>query len=345
MAETQKNTSTASSSRPPLVPSNIATEPGKLSLLASIPNELHLEVLSYLSIEDVMRLRKTCRQYYYYFTRENIQKHFSKKGRLSPELLTYCAECFRVFDEPLILDDERAPDQWRSMCCDCFRVKRSPVYHTDRNKPTVVSLTNGMRVEVCLWCGWPDVPGRWHLPCYDEFCNATGHISHELIYCVFSTYFITPTLVSWCLPDWRLEAYLNCAVVAVIWDFFLANMYIYYVDWQSRNDLDFYRYPHFLMGPISTLIWTPAVLQGISQMLAEQGLWTGIMPSTVFSLYFGLRLLMHGFNTFCILVWATGYDPRSFSLPGLSTPRRLWYKTCSWLVHWWTVPGLNRRGI
>ncbi|KAI1799276.1 hypothetical protein F4811DRAFT_565706 [Daldinia bambusicola] len=259
--------SIASSSQPPPVPSNVSVKPGRLSLLASIPVELHLEVISFLGIKDVIRLRQTCRHYYHYFSRDNIRKHFSENDRPTSQLCTCCVECLRVFDEPLVLDDEREPDEWRSMCLECFRVKRSPAYHTDRNKPLEITLTDGTIVEVCTWCGWPDVPGRWHMACYEAFCNATASIKIDLVYCVLSAYVITP-----------------------IWDLSLANISLCFSDWQFRADSDLCRYPHFLMGLVSILIWTPLVLHGISQMLAEQGLRTGFMPSTGFSLYFGLRL-------------------------------------------------------
>ncbi|KAI0117409.1 hypothetical protein F4814DRAFT_459500 [Daldinia grandis] len=179
------------------IPSNLVVDPGKFSLLALLPAELHLHIISYLDVKDVIRLRQTCRHYYHYFTRGNITKHFSVDGQPTIELLSCCVNCFKVSDCVLVLDEVRWQSPWRSMCSRCFRVERSPAY-SDRRKFTDITFADGGHGHVCSYCGWPVYRERMHRSCYIYADDSLGCFLHKKWQDMLNVAIIIPLLTTVC---------------------------------------------------------------------------------------------------------------------------------------------------
>ncbi|OTB15695.1 hypothetical protein K445DRAFT_22635 [Daldinia sp. EC12] len=270
----------------PPIPSNLVIEPGKFSILASFPAELHLHTLSFLSLKDIIHLRRLCRHYYYYFTRDRIRRQFSNRdGEPDLELLQCCVECLRIFEQPLVLDDERWQSPWRSMCYRCFRVERSPAYHRDPSKSPAIRFTDGTNGRVCSWCGWPEHNLRGHASCFSESRNATELIQLMIGVSAYHAFALIPMLT---LTVWRPNIF-------IIYAASLCEIYVCVRCYMSLNEQFYpngtaFRYPHKLMGPALVLLWLPAVIQGALEMRANLRRDEDMGLAGVVLLYYGFRL-------------------------------------------------------
>ncbi|KAI2776546.1 hypothetical protein F4815DRAFT_484276 [Daldinia loculata] len=326
--------------RPP-IPSNLVAIPGKFSLLASLPVELHLHVISFLDLSDVIRLRRTCRHYYHHFTRDNIINYFSADGQPAPELRYYCVDCFQEFDYVLVFDELRWPSLWSSMCFQCFRVERSPAYN-DRSKLAQIIFADGEHGHVCSYCGWPVNWERMHRPCYKYAHDSFDHFVYMKWQDMFNVMILIPLLTIICYkvmpasvlpPGLRLFQYIP--IVVEIYAYIHSIKEI--TEELNCPNPELFWYPHFLMGPILALLWLPLVIQSLYGVHINWNNKHEVEGSAIVAFYFLLRLSMHAMKTIGMAIWASGYDTRSWSLPRLSLTQKLRYTLCSWWVTWWTI--------
>ncbi|KAI1660269.1 hypothetical protein F4813DRAFT_401208 [Daldinia decipiens] len=327
--------------RPP-IPSNLVAIPGKFSLLASLPVELHLHVISFLDLNDVIRLRRTCRHYYHYFTHDNLINYFSVDGRPTPELLRCCVNCFQQFDHVLIFDEVRWPSPWSSMCFQCFRVERSPAYK-DRSKLAHIIFVDGEHGHVCSYCGWPVNWELMHRTCCKYANNSFERFLYTKWQDMFHVMILIPLLTIVCHnvmptsvmpPGLRFFQYIPPVV----------EIYVYIHSLKKIADEDHYYlnqevfwYPHFLIGPILVLLWLPLVIQMLYGVQINWNNKHAVEGGVIVACYFLLRLLIHAMKTIGMAIWVSGYDTRSWSLPRLSHTQKLRYILYSWLVTWWTM--------
>ncbi|KAI8965305.1 hypothetical protein F5Y11DRAFT_344748 [Daldinia sp. FL1419] len=318
--------------RPPIpsnLPSNLAVNPGEFSLLASIPRDIHCHLISFLSIYDVICLRRVSRHYYHYFTRENITKHFSKNRRLDPELLSCCVECFGIFDYPLVIDEERWWSPWRSICYWCFRVKRSPAYH-NTGKSTRLAFTDKQPGHVCSFCGWPVYRRRIH-----RGCRRTAELDFVLfsvrkpLYWI-SLFFFISTIRPRCVPS---TFYVATAVELCL----IPGQVQHLLDDILRRSVERFWHLDLIMGPILIYLWSSSIIRYFWELYmvpAEECTLDSCQFTMTYMIY---RLLIHVLRTAGIVLWARGYDSRDHFLPGLSLSQRSRYMFYTWLVSWWTV--------
>ncbi|KAL7628661.1 hypothetical protein AAE478_000176 [Parahypoxylon ruwenzoriense] len=152
--------------QPPSIISPTEINAGDISRLASLPWELQLLVMSHMKLRDILRLRKTCRLYYYYLTeRRHIMMLFAGHGWVDPDLLHCCVECFDMLaPRKLVLDEPSEGRLWRSMCLRCWRVKRNPeFYHLPERSVTFVDGSTG---AICDFCDWPVSARKYHQTCH-----------------------------------------------------------------------------------------------------------------------------------------------------------------------------------
>ncbi|KAI0843818.1 hypothetical protein F5Y00DRAFT_267791 [Daldinia vernicosa] len=263
--------------RPP-IPSNLTVIPGEFSLLASLPRELHLHIISFLRFEDVTRLRRTCRHYYYYFTRDRITKQFCRNGLPTPHLRGCCASCFRRSDFTMVLDEVHWQSPWRSMCFECFRVERSPAYYDRRKstrKSTKITFADGESGHVCSYCGWPVYRERMHITCYqnakksyDRFLKAKGR---DFLNAVV----IMPLLTVIC-SEGPFSIYLRCVVKMA--------------DEEDRPNPQLFWYPYIAMGPVLVLLWLLLVIQSIYGMQINWNDKNAVEGGVFVVTYFSVRV-------------------------------------------------------
>ncbi|KAI5861810.1 hypothetical protein GGS23DRAFT_611410 [Durotheca rogersii] len=109
----------------------------KASPLVGLPDETQLAISLYLGVEDVVRLRQTCRRYRNLFSQAEVERLFTREGQADAALAWCCVECLVMpASRTLVLDLHRAGQLWRVMCVPCWRLRRSAEYWRS-GKPSV----------------------------------------------------------------------------------------------------------------------------------------------------------------------------------------------------------------
>ncbi|KAK6225330.1 F-box domain-containing protein [Colletotrichum tabaci] len=140
--------------------------------LMDLPPELHLMIIDYLEFGELENLRRTCRFYRNFLTKQTIRDLFGEQFRLA--LLAHCYICLK-YDPTrgnLLWADYNHPRYpLASKCVDC-------AYQEDELAVgKKVALGNYASVWICRWCGYP-VAGtaapnqpEFHKNCYSHYNN------------------------------------------------------------------------------------------------------------------------------------------------------------------------------
>jgi hypothetical protein len=160
------------STPPPPPPPPAAPDPRPRHLLA-LPPEILLMILLRLDFADIVRLRKTCKQFHALASPHQIRILFGP-AQLRMQLLGHCKTCLRYdpFRGNLLqptLADPGYP--LASRCLDCALKARDPRIRVGKK----INLANLDTVWVCRWCGYPVVDGaafgceQMHRFCYKRY--------------------------------------------------------------------------------------------------------------------------------------------------------------------------------
>ncbi|KAK2046590.1 hypothetical protein LZ31DRAFT_188226 [Colletotrichum somersetense] len=140
--------------------------------LMDLPPELHLMIIDYLEFGELENLRRTCRFYRNFLTKQTIRDLFGEQFRLA--LLAHCYICLK-YDPTrgsLLWADYNHPRYpLASKCVDC-------AYQEDELAVgKKVALGNYASVWICRWCGYPVASGaapnqpEFHKKCYSHYNN------------------------------------------------------------------------------------------------------------------------------------------------------------------------------
>ncbi|KZL76793.1 F-box domain-containing protein [Colletotrichum tofieldiae] len=140
--------------------------------LMDLPPELHLMVIDYLEFGELENLRRTCRFYRNFLTKQTIRDLFGEQFRLA--LLAHCYICLK-YDPTrgsLLWADYNHPRYpLASKCVDC-------AYQEDELAVgKKVALGNYASVWICRWCGYPVASAaapnqpEFHKDCYSHYNN------------------------------------------------------------------------------------------------------------------------------------------------------------------------------
>ncbi|KAJ0148752.1 hypothetical protein CTA2_644 [Colletotrichum tanaceti] len=140
--------------------------------LMDLPPELHLMIIDYLEFGELENLRRTCRFYRNFLTKQTIRDLFGEQFRLA--LLAHCYICLK-YDPTrgnLLWADYNHPRYpLASKCVDC-------AYQEDELAVgKKVALGNYASVWICRWCGYPvagtSAPNQpeFHKGCYRHYNN------------------------------------------------------------------------------------------------------------------------------------------------------------------------------
>ncbi|KAK1986344.1 F-box domain-containing protein [Colletotrichum cereale] len=140
--------------------------------LMDLPPELHLMIIDYLEFGELENLRRTCRFYRNFLTKQTIRDLFGEQFRLA--LLAHCYICLK-YDPTrgsLLWADYNHPRYpLASKCVDC-------AYQEDELAVgKKVALGNYASVWICRWCGYPvasaSAPNQpeFHKECYSHYNN------------------------------------------------------------------------------------------------------------------------------------------------------------------------------
>ncbi|KAK1672080.1 hypothetical protein BDP55DRAFT_635288 [Colletotrichum godetiae] len=140
--------------------------------LMDLPPELHLMIIDYLEFGELENLRRTCRFYRNFLTKETIRDLFGEQFRLA--LLAHCYICLK-YDPTrgsLLWADYNHPRYpLASKCVDCAYQKNELAVGKK------VALGNYASVWICRWCGYPvasaSAPNQpeFHKGCYNHYNN------------------------------------------------------------------------------------------------------------------------------------------------------------------------------
>ncbi|EFQ31146.1 F-box domain-containing protein [Colletotrichum graminicola] len=140
--------------------------------LMDLPPELHLMIIDYLEFGELENLRRTCRFYRNFLTKQTIRDLFGEQFRLA--LLAHCYICLK-YDPTrgsLLWADYNHPRYpLASKCVDC-------AYQEDELAVgKKVALGNYASVWICRWCGYPVASAaapnqpEFHKECYSHYNN------------------------------------------------------------------------------------------------------------------------------------------------------------------------------
>ncbi|KAF6831888.1 f-box domain-containing protein [Colletotrichum musicola] len=140
--------------------------------LMDLPPELQLLIIDYLEFGELENLRRTCRFYRNFLTKETIRDLFGEQFRLA--LLAHCYICLK-YDPTrgsLLWADYNHPRYpLASKCVDCA-YQKNELWVGKK-----VALGNYASVWICRWCGYPvtnaSAPNQpeFHKSCYYHYNN------------------------------------------------------------------------------------------------------------------------------------------------------------------------------
>ncbi|KAJ0374835.1 hypothetical protein COL26b_007001 [Colletotrichum chrysophilum] len=140
--------------------------------LMDLPPELQLLIIDHLEFGELENLRRTCRFYRNFLTKQTIRDLFGEQFRLA--LLAHCYVCLK-YDPTrgsLLWADYNHPRYpLASKCVDCAYQKN------ELSVGKKVALGNYASVWICRWCGYPvtnaSAPNQpeFHKGCYEHYNN------------------------------------------------------------------------------------------------------------------------------------------------------------------------------
>ncbi|KAK1968617.1 F-box domain-containing protein [Colletotrichum sublineola] len=140
--------------------------------LMDLPPELHLMIIDYLEFGELENLRRTCRFYRNFLTKQTIRDLFGEQFRLA--LLAHCYICLK-YDPTrgsLLWADYNHPRYpLASKCVDCAYQENELAVGKK------VALGNYASVWICRWCGYPVASAaapnqpEFHKACYSHYNN------------------------------------------------------------------------------------------------------------------------------------------------------------------------------
>ncbi|KAL0940312.1 f-box domain-containing protein [Colletotrichum truncatum] len=140
--------------------------------LMDLPPELQLLIIDHLEFGELENLRRTCRFYRNFLTKQTIRDLFGEQFRLA--LLAHCYICLK-YDPTrgsLLWADYNHPRYpLASKCVDCAYQKN------ELSVGKKVALGNYASVWICRWCGYPvtnaSAPNQpeFHKGCYEHYNN------------------------------------------------------------------------------------------------------------------------------------------------------------------------------
>ncbi|TDZ24964.1 hypothetical protein Cob_v002113 [Colletotrichum orbiculare MAFF 240422] len=188
--------------------------------LMDLPPELQLLIIDHLEFGELENLRRTCRFYRNFLTKQTIRDLFGEQFRLA--LLAHCYICLR-YDPTrgsLLWADYNHPRYpLASKCVDCAYQKN------ELGVGKKVALGNYASVWICRWCGYPvtnaSAPNQpeFHKGCYDHYNNVLlvyfvlgwiqlclGIVAGALCWRYFSdeVFVLAPSIVNFILLWWCL---------------------------------------------------------------------------------------------------------------------------------------------
>ncbi len=150
-------------------------EPCPRHLLA-LPPEILLMILQRLDFADIVRLRRTCKQFHALASPQQLRILFGP-AQLRMQLLGHCKTCllYDPFRRRLLQPTLADPGYPLASCClDCAVKSGDPRIRVGKK----INLANSDTVWVCRWCGVPIIDGgafgceQMHRFCYKRYNDA-----------------------------------------------------------------------------------------------------------------------------------------------------------------------------